>query len=218
VSTIRRSIAAAIWSLAISASLTAPLGAQTNGSPVRYSTLSAFLGGYGRCWWAPATLDDRPNGSTAIQFQNCPDARTGYAIPFVDATLSGGTITNGQIVSATPLTFNFAAMDRQRQPGGFGADFRVVGGNDTILLEFLFGGQSLLRSYGEVGETTRFLGERLDSPLLLIDEVRVSALGGSTFVVDNLNVIAPEPGTWALLGTGLLAVGGVAARRNRTTV
>jgi hypothetical protein len=27
----------------------------------------------------------------------------------------------------------------------------------------------------------------------------------------------PEPGTWALLGTGLLAVGGIAARRKRTT-
>jgi len=28
----------------------------------------------------------------------------------------------------------------------------------------------------------------------------------------------PEPGTWALLGTGLLAVGGIAARRKRTAV
>ena len=44
-------------------------------------------------------------------------------------------------------------------------------------------------------------------------------------IIDDLSVVettaavttAPEPGTWALLGTGLLAVGGVAVRRKRTT-
>jgi hypothetical protein len=47
--------------------------------------------------------------------------------------------------------------------------------------------------------------------------------GTTSFNIDNISVTAttstiPEPGTWALLGTGLLAVGGVAARRKRTAV
>jgi hypothetical protein len=40
----------------------------------------------------------------------------------------------------------------------------------------------------------------------------------SEYVVMTSRVVAPEPGTWVLLGTGLLALGGVAARRKRTTV
>jgi hypothetical protein len=38
-----------------------------------------------------------------------------------------------------------------------------------------------------------------------------------TLTVSPVSTV-PEPGTWALLGTGLLAVGGIAARRKRTTV
>jgi hypothetical protein len=37
----------------------------------------------------------------------------------------------------------------------------------------------------------------------------------SSYTIAAVSTV-PEPGTWALLGTGLLAVGGVAARRKRT--
>ena len=54
----------------------------------------------------------------------------------------------------------------------------------------------------------------------------VAAAGNARMICDNLVFTAgapaqstvPEPGTLALLGTGMLAVGGVAVRRKRTTV
>ena len=45
----------------------------------------------------------------------------------------------------------------------------------------------------------------------ITDAVQVSFASGS--VAPSATV--PDPGTWALLGTGLLAIGGVAQRRKR---
>lgn len=39
--------------------------------------------------------------------------------------------------------------------------------------------------------------------------------GSFTFDTGGGAVVTPEPGTWALLGTGLVALGGIAARRRR---
>ena len=47
--------------------------------------------------------------------------------------------------------------------------------------------------------------------LSALEQVRIGGIGGP-----GGGSVVPEPGTWALLGTGLVGLGGVAARRKRT--
>jgi hypothetical protein len=46
--------------------------------------------------------------------------------------------------------------------------------------------------------------------LSALEQVRIGGIGGP-----GGGSVVPEPGTWALLGTGLVGLGGVAARRKR---
>jgi hypothetical protein len=61
----------------------------------------------------------------------------------------------------------------------------------------------------------------LQAPTFILGAGTNSTPTATPASVSNYSIAAvstvPEPGTWALLGTGLLAVGGIAARRKRTT-
>jgi hypothetical protein len=100
-------------------------------------------------------------------------------------------------------------------------------GSQTLLVTGLFGGVTVGTAVFTVtannaGAWTTFAAGTLGA--VSLDELRITLNAGRTpdfsFVqgVDNVRLTAttstvPEPGTWALLGTGLLAVGGVARRK-----
>lgn len=73
------------------------------------------------------------------------------------------------------------------------------------------------------GTSDFFHTARIGVQALDADGNDVTAAANLTFSSGTLYPVTPsstvpEPGTWALLGTGLIAVGSVAARRNRTAV
>jgi hypothetical protein len=148
-----------------------------------------------------------PNGSTSIALP-----------PIFIAHLSGATVQNGQISSSTPFDIDF---DTYRVAGSFGADFYLAGGG-TVTLSFFteIAAAATTRLVGSVDFTLNGTGPQFFGVLSVpsgFQRVRVSASSGP-LIVDNIATSVPEPGPWALLGTGLFAVGGVAVRRRRTTV
>ncbi|MDF1501631.1 PEP-CTERM sorting domain-containing protein [Roseisolibacter sp. H3M3-2] len=169
----------------------------------------------GGCQTAFSDLNNVADGGTVIplrEAQGCIVNTIGGSAPWSPAVLGGATVQGGQITSATPFTITFPGSSGQL-PQGFGADFRLLGGG-TDLLFLTFSGINFApftRTF-LLGESTQFLGARVPSRF---QQVTISTQGNTTVVVDNFAVLAPEPSTYALLGTGLLALGGVAARRRR---
>jgi hypothetical protein len=78
--------------------------------------------------------------------------------------------------------------------------------------------------YGEVmafGDTRNWSAPENGGPMSALSNRRYAFAVRSGVHSDGVNVTAastvPEPGTWALLGTGLLAVGGMRLRRSRAS-
>jgi hypothetical protein len=103
-------------------------------------------------------------------------------------------------------------------------DAAMVGSVNFIVTEDNGQQSSQTFGLGASGENfftiTAILGQRISSVALTtnvamtvanLDDVSQVRIGGAVAVV-------PEPSTYALLGTGLFALGGIAARRKRPTV
>jgi hypothetical protein len=103
------------------------------------------------------------------------------------------------------------------------ADVPVVGSINNLLFR-LAAGASVARPTGlptdapwSASATSDFLHTLEITGVAVLDAQRQDITGSVRLSSASGTVVTPEPSTWALLGTGLLAVGGIAARR-RTAV
>lgn len=135
---------------------------------------------------------------TAVAYTNSDtDPATGTTLYGVDASL-------GQLVRITNPNGGDVNTVGSLGIGAFGSiagfDIATVGGVNTAFLTVMSAGASMVSQLYTVDLTT--------GSATLVGNVN-AARGISGLAVSTV----PEPGTWALLGTGLLAVGGVARRR-----
>jgi hypothetical protein len=150
-----------------------------------------------------------PDGTTVIPFPTPPGV-VPPPLGFGSATLVGASIVGGQLSSSSPFAIYFNSPIAII---GFGADFRVVGGT-LISMQFLRGSRLIGTAAQPVGvSTSYFLGALGSTP---IDHVVIGVADATSFSIDNLTVVAPEPSSAALLAAGLAAlVGSIPSRRRR---
>jgi hypothetical protein len=198
---------AACWTLAATMLPVASMGAQGLPAGAQFATFadrSDFIGGNPRIF-STASLDTVADGATKFTFPT-----PAFRFPFGTGSLIGASVQAGRIASATPFSIVFSSTGLY----WFGADFRVSGGRDLVFVSFLQGGQVLKTFYGGVDDTSQFLGDKTGNAST-IDEVVIGTANGSSFEVDNVIVGTPEPAAWVLLGSGLLALAAVSARKRK---
>jgi hypothetical protein len=132
---------------------------------------------------------------------------TNLASSGLQTDIGASTIT---VTNTSPGSVTFASVN-----AFFGFRFADVGSTLPT-----FTGLSIGAGTTIIGFTTDRLSFDANNLYVNLQGISFSgaANGANSLVLNVATSTVPEPGTWALLGTGLLAVGGIAARRKRTTV
>jgi hypothetical protein len=209
----------ALTALAATAALVLPLGAPLDAQ-------TTYFGAGARAAFTAAAVTPVTNnldaGGPTYSFGALG---TGTVLGLTTGGTSGTAINaGGRGTEAAAYSIVFSG-----RLGAFGADFNSLGDFGTIPFpagsaEFRFfnGATSVgtfLQNFGGSGATTFFGVTGLDA----FDRVEVYANVSDAFNTDNVIVggpaaapaVIPEPGTWALLGTGLAGLAGVARRRRQ---
>lgn len=111
-----------------------------------------------------------------------------------------------------------------RQLVAWGADFNTQEGGDgtgvsltvQITVDFILNNITVGTVGAGSSPNAGFLGFTSDTPF---DKVRITSVaqGNDTYTLDNMRYgVVPLPGSIALLGAGLLGLGALSRRRNRT--
>jgi hypothetical protein len=145
-----------------------------------------------------------------ISYTFTPGASATFGGTFGTSTISGGftfnTVTRATTNASIVLTGGtFAGTYSLPQPG-------QTSGTDILVLNPVNNNNLFIRFLNPLGDASNLFSTINVSIPNVGPQIAVSVTGGVA-----PSSVVPEPGTWALFGTGLLGVAGIARRRRTPT-